>query len=268
MTLLNIDAIPENCTTILINNPTSDISADECAMLTAYLNEGGNIILLTSATGFSSNLMPNLTALAAHMGLAPVDGIVIETSRNNYMTYPHFLLPNLGSAAAEPLSLLSNSQIYVLANAAHGIIADGTSNVTPLLATTNAAYVKANLNAESLEKEDGDYEGMVYIGAAVTGEGSGVRSDTCKFVWFSSPALTDEAADQYVSGGNSSVFMASLNWMSENKINLSIMAKALQVEALTVPAAQAGIWSVVVVFVIPLSFLALGFAVWLGRRKK
>ena len=268
MTLLNIDAIPENCTTILINNPTSDISADECRMLTAYLNEGGNIILLTSATGFSSNLMPNLTALAAHMGLAPVDGIVIETSRNNYMSYPHFLLPNLGSAAAEPLSLLSNSQIYVLANAAHGIIADGTTNVTPLLSTTNAAYVKANLNAESLEKADGDYEGMVYIGAAVTGEGSGVRSDSCKFVWFSSPALTDEAADQYVSGGNSAVFMASLNWMSENKINLSIMAKALQVEALTVPAAQAGIWSVVVVFVIPLAFLALGFAVWFRRRKK
>lgn len=268
MTLLNIDAIPEDCTTILINNPTSDISADECTMLKSYLNEGGNIILVTSATGFSSNLMPNLTALAAHMGLEPVDGIVIETNRNNYMSYPHFLLPNLGAATTEPLSLLPSGQIYVLANASHGIIADGTTSVIPLLATTNAAYTKANLNAQSLEKEEGDLEGMVYIGAAVEGEGNGTRSDSCKFVWFSSPALTDESADQYVSGGNSAVFMASLNWMSENKTNLSIMAKTLQVQALTVPAAQAGIWSVVVVFVIPLSFLALGFAVWFRRRKK
>ena len=268
MTLLNIDAIPEDCTTILINNPTSDISADECEMLKAYLNEGGNMILITSATGFNSNLMPNLTALASHMGLEPVDGIVIETNRNNYMTYPHFLLPTIGSTASGPLSLLPNSQIYVLANAAHGIISDGTTAVTPLLSTTNAAYTKTNLNAESLEKEDGDIEGMVYVGAAVTAEASGVRSDSAKFVWFSSPALTDPSADQYVSGGNSAVFMASLNWMSENKTNLSIMAKALQVEALTIPAAQSAIWSVVVVFVVPLAFLALGFAVWFRRRKK
>ena len=268
MTLLNIDAIPEDCTTILINNPTSDISADEYEMLKAYLNEGGNMILITSATGFNSNLMPNLTALASHMGLEPVDGIVIETNRNNYMTYPHFLLPTLGSTASGPLTLLPNSQIYVLANAAHGIISDGTTAVTPLLSTTNAAYTKTNLNAESLEKEDGDIEGMVYVGAAVTAEASGVRSDSAKFVWFSSPALTDPSADQYVSGGNSAVFMASLNWMSENKTNLSIMAKALQVEALTIPAAQSAIWSVVVVFVVPLAFLALGFAVWFRRRKK
>lgn len=268
MTLLNIDAIPEDCTTILINNPTSDISADECEMLKAYLNEGGNMILITSATGFNSNLMPNLTALASHMGLEPVDGIVIETNRNNYMTYPHFLLPTIGSTASGPLSLLPNSQIYVLANAAHGIISDGTTAVTPLLSTTNAAYTKTNLNAESLEKEDGDIEGMVYVSAAVTAEASGVRSDSAKFVWFSSPALTDPSADQYVSGGNSAVFMASLNWMSENKTNLSIMAKALQVEALTIPAAQSAIWSVVVVFVVPLAFLALGFAVWFRRRKK
>ena len=268
MTLLNIDAIPASCTSILINNPTSDLSADECTMLKSYLDEGGNIILITSATGFSSNFMPNLTELAAHMGLEPVDGIVIETNRNNYMSYPHFLLPNLGSTASGPLSLLSNSQIYVLANAAHGILSDGTTTVTPILSTTNAAYTKANLNAETLEKEDGDIEGMVYVGAAVTAEANGTRGETAKFVWFSSPALTDEAADQYVSGGNSAVFMASLNWMSENKTSLSIMAKALQVQALTVTAAEAGIWSVVVVFVIPLAFLALGFAVWFKRRKK
>jgi len=268
MSLLNIDAIPENCTTILINNPTSDISADECGKLISYLKEGGNIILVTSATEYNSLLMPNLTGLASHMGLSPVDGIVIETNRNNYMSYPHFLLPNLGSTASGPLALLPNSQIYVLANASHGIIADGTTAVTPLLSTTNAAYTKQNLNAENLAKEAGDPEGMVYVGAAVTAEASGVRSDTAKFVWFSSPALTDPSADQYVSGGNSSVFMAALNWMSENKTNLSIMAKALQVQALTISAAQSAFWSVIVVFVVPLAFLALGFAVWSHRRKK
>ena len=55
--------------------------------------------------------------------------------------------------------------------------------------------------------------------------------------------------------------------MCENKINLSIMAKQLQVESLTVTAAQSSIWSIIVVFIIPLTVFALGFAVrW--REKK
>ena len=63
------------------------------------------------------------------------------------------------------------------------------------------------------------------------------------------------------------MFMAVSGWMCENKINLSIMAKQLQVESLTVTAAQSSIWSIIVVFIIPLTVFALGFAVWWKRRK-
>ena len=80
----------------------------------------------------------------------------METSQNNYTMYPHYLLPNIGSTSTEPLSLMSNSKVYVLANAAHGIISDGTHNVNPLLSTTSGAYVKSDLTSTSYEKADGD----------------------------------------------------------------------------------------------------------------
>lgn len=266
--ILTMETLPEDCSSVIINQPTSDISADECEKLKSYLDEGGNIILVTGALSFNSNLMPNLTALAKYMGLEPVDGIVIETDQNHYMMAEHYLLPNLGTTSMGPLALLPSNQIYVLANAAHGIISDGTRNVIPLLSTTSGAYVKGDLSGEDLSKAEGDIEGMVYVGAAVEIEADGTRADTGKFVWFSSPALPDESADMYVSGGNSSVFMAAVNWMSENKTSLSILAKQMQVEALTVPAADAGIWSVVVIFVIPLAAFACGFVVWYKRRKR
>ncbi len=267
ISILTLESVPEDASAVVLNVPTSDISEPELNLLSEYLDEGGNIILITGALSFNSSSMPNLTSLAKKVGLESVDGIVVETSQNNYMMYPHYLLPNLGSTSTEPLSMLSDSNIYVFANAAHGIISDGTHDVNALLATTSGAYVKSNLNAETLEKEDGDISGMVYIGASVTDSADGTRNDSYKFVWFSSPALVDESADSWVSGGNSSVFMAATGWMCENKINLSIMAKQLQVESLTVTAGEATLWSIVVVFIVPISVFALGFIVWWRRRK-
>lgn len=269
ISLLNIDAIPEDCSSILINNPTSDLSVSDVDMLKGYLDEGGNIILVTGATTYNSESMPNLSSLTEYMGLESVDGLVVETDRNRYMGYAHYLLPNLNSSASDgPTSLMSSTDVYVLMNAAHGIVSTGERSVTPLLSSSSYAYVKSDLTSDTLEKADGDIEGQVYIGAAVTGEADGTRSDTCKFVWYSSPAISDENADMYVSGGNSSLFISTVNWMSENKTNLSIIAKQLQVEALTVTEADVAIWSPVIIFIIPLAFLVWGFVIWFKRRKK
>ncbi len=269
LSLLTVDAIPADCTSILINNPTSDLSVTDADMLKSYLDEGGNIILVTGAGTYSEAAMPNLAGLTAHMGMESVDGIVVETNRNNYMGYPHYLLPNLNTTAAEgPVTLMSSQDHRLLMNAAHGIVSGGSANVIPLLATSSAAYVKTDLTSDTLDKAETDIEGMVYIGAAATGKANGTRSDSYKFVWYSSPAISDENADMYVSGGNSDLFISTVNWMSENKTNLSIIAKQMQVEALTVTEADVAIWAPVVIFVIPLAFLVWGFVIWFKRRKK
>ena len=270
--LLGMDEIPADCTSILINSPTSDITADESEMLMTYLDQGGNIILITSYTAYSETNMPNLAKLTAKMGLESVDGIVMETNRSNYTGYPYSLLPVKGNTSTEPLSLLSTPDKYVLMHASHGIISNGTTagTVIPMLSTTSGAYVKADpSNLTTYEKEDGDVSGVMYVACAVTGEADGTRSDTCKFVWYASPSIADESVDTYyTSGGNSDMFMASLNWMSENKTSLSILAKQLQVESLTFTEAQSSMWTTVVTIVIPLAVLALGFVVWFRRRKK
>ncbi len=268
LSLLAVDEIPEDCTSIIINNPTSDISAAECEMLKAYLDEGGGVILITNCVSYSESGMPNLAALSSHMGLESVDGIVVEGNRNNYMSDPRYLLPQIGTSGDGPLSLLSSTNFYVLMNAAHGIISDGTHDVTPLLSTTSSAYVKVDYTSSGIAKADDDIAGTVYIGASVTGEADGTRADEYKFVWYSSTAIVDETADTYTSGGNSTMFMASLSWMNENKVNLSVMAKQLQIEPLVVTEADAGIWSAIVVVVVPLAVILLGFAVWFKRRKR
>ncbi len=263
--LLTAETLPEDCAAVIINQPTSDISPEDCDKLVAYLDRGGHILLITDVMNYNAKAMPNLTSLAKHMGLEPVDGLVLETNKNYYWQTQNNLLPSLGSTSNPPLSNLSTDKINVLILNAHGILSDGSRTVTPLLSTTSQAYVKTNLSSQNVEYEEGDIAGTVYLGAASqieTEDGS-----TGKLVWFSSPSIVDDGVDIYASGGNSAVFMATANWMCENKINLSILAKNLQVEPLTVTEAQASFWSIVVIFVIPLTILVSGFVVWLRRRK-
>lgn len=272
MSLLTTDVIPADCSAILINNPTSDINGDERVMLWEYLAQGGNIILVTAYNNFSESLMPNLSALTMEMGLESLDGIIVEGNRSNYTGYPYTLLPSFGSRYEGPLSLASESTQYVLLDMAHGIVdnGEGSGTIVPMLATTSSAYIKDILSgkATTWEKEEGDVTGMSYVGAAVYGAADGTRGDEYKFVWYSSPSITDDNADYYVSGGNSDVFIGSVNWMAENKINLSILAKQLQVEALVLDAGQISLWSSVTIFVLPLAALVIGFVVWIKRRKR
>lgn len=269
LSLLTVDAIPEDCTAILIHNPTGDINEDEREMLSQYLAEGGNLILVTEYDYYSETTMPNLAALANEMGLESIDGLVIEGDRNNYTGYPYSLLPSIGTTG--PMGSLSDDARYALMNAAHGILSNGNGSGTvyPVLTTSSSAYVKsiAGDGITTFDKEDGDISGMCYVGAAVSGDADGTRGDTYKFVWYSTPSITDDSTDYYVSGGNSAVFMASLSWMAENPVSLSILSKQLQVEALTVTAGQQSLWAAVATVVLPLAVLAIGFTIWFRRRK-
>ncbi len=271
LSLLTVDVIPADCSAILINNPTGDINGDELAMLRQYLAEGGSVILVTSYANYSEFAMPNLTALAAELGLEPADGIVFESDRNRYTGYPYSLLPSLGSTG--PMALVSEGTQYALMHAAHGILDNGkgAGTVIPMLTTSSGAYVKAVPETGSfntLEKEDSDLSGQFYLAAAVTGEADGTREEDYRFVWYASPSITSASDDSYISGGNSAVFMGSVGWMAENQISLSILAKQLQVEALTLTAAQSSLWSIIVIFIIPLAVLAAGFVIWIRRRKR
>jgi len=271
LSLLTVDAIPEDCSIILINNPTGDINADELAMLQKYLAEGGSIILVTGYADYSELSMPNLTVLVNDRGLASLDGIVFESDRNRYTGYPYSLLPVFGSTG--PMTLVGENTQYALMHASHGIVSTGTEEGTvyPMLSTSSGAYVKpvpASGSFATLEQEEEDLQGPVYLAAAVSGPADGTRDEEYQFVWYASPSITSSSDDSYVSGGNSAVFMGSVSWMAENQISLSILAKQLQVESLTLTAAQSSLWSIVVIFIIPLLMLAAGFVIWIRRRKR
>lgn len=59
--LLNVDETPEDCDTLLINAPTSDISKEELTMLRSYVQGGGKLMVLSGPQ--KSTALTNLDSL-------------------------------------------------------------------------------------------------------------------------------------------------------------------------------------------------------------
>lgn len=97
LSLLTEESVPEDADCLLINGPDSDLSQDEAEAIQAYLDTGGDLIVLTDPAQDGQDLT-NLEALMGEYGMTANDGVVIEGDTANYaLGSPFYLLPNLES---------------------------------------------------------------------------------------------------------------------------------------------------------------------------
>ncbi|MGN0772523.1 MAG: GldG family protein [Candidatus Ventricola sp.] len=261
LSLLMLEDVPEDASVVVINAPTSDLSGDEAEMLIRYLEGGGRIVLITDY--IESGEMENLLRVTAKMGMTAGEGIVVEGDRNKHLSrYPYYLLPELSShEITEPLI---DGRYYVLAPLAQPIVETGDSQATvsALLETSETAYAKlAGLDMETTEKEEGDVDGAFMVAAAS-------ELGEARMVWIASARLMQDNVNAMVSGGNSDLFMNSVNWMCDQQETISIRAKSMDEQGLTITQAQSSFWSIVLLGVIPGAILVLGVVIVMRRKRR
>ena len=184
----------------------------------------------------------------------------------NYYQSPYYLLPNIGSHdITEPL--LENGS-RVIAPIAQGIkVSDSIRSsvkITHLLTTSDSAYSKQDIMAQTYEKEEGDIDGPFDLAVAIEESYNDVNT---RIVWFSCAYMLQDEMDEAVSGGNSDMFRNALAWLVDKEDSISIRAKSLSAEALVVDEASANTWMIITIAVVPLVIIAAGFVIWLRRRK-
>ena len=89
-----------------------------------------------------------------------------------------------------------------------------------------------------------------------------------RLVWIGSTGITDDDANARVSGGNQDLFLNALDWLCDQEKSVTIHAKTLGTNYLTMSDATANILSIVVLAVIPGTLLALGMILNLRRKRK
>lgn len=264
LSLLTEEAVPEDAKAVIIYGAISDISEDEKNKLEAYMEQGGQMVLLL---GYTDKDTPNLDSLLGDYGITLADGLVLEgDSQHHLPNYPYYLLPDIQSSAYTS----DVSSRYVLLAFAQGMTeaADISEDLTyeSLLTTSAKSYSKTNLESENLDQEEGDIAGPFDLGAVVT---KTIDEDTeAKLIVFSSETLLDEQVDSMVSGGNSTLFLNVMSQLVDHESTVSIEPKSMSTEYLTVPAGSAIFWGSLTIILIPLLLLATGGIIWFGRRKR
>ena len=269
LSLLTAEEVPEDADCLLICGPESDLSQEEKEAILAYLQEGGDLILLTDPAQTGEE-RPNLEELMAEYGMSSAQGVVVEGDPSHYaLGSPVYLLPNLESHTIT--SPLQEGGYYILMALAQGLKLEefpreGLS-VSPLLTTSDEAYSKlAGYGMETYQKEEGDEAGPFALAAAATETlADGTESHV---VWIASTSLLNDQYNQQVSGANQDFFLNCMGWTCEKEEGISIHAKTMTTEYLTMSASTASLLTLLVVAVLPAGYLAFGLRIWIRRKRQ
>ncbi len=265
LSLLTAGEIPGDANVIIINNPSSDMTDAELETLTSYIDGGGSVVLVTDITSYSSEKLPNLTKLAAHCGMAPVEGVVLEGDENRYANGDKRLLvePMLESKVTEEIE---NPTGYVVAiSGSHAIKEaegyEGTMTVSPIIETSSSAYVIGPKEAVR-DKNDDDVTGTLMLGAISEDANTGAA-----FVWYGSSYINSGESSMLVGYNDLTLYGYSITAVCDRPATLVIDSVNVgQPAALLMTEGAGTALKIIIQYVIPIAVLAVGFAVWLRRR--
>ena len=268
LSLIESGEIPEDADAVLINNPKSDISEEERSVLEEYLANGGKMLLITSPSEDDTTLT-NLNALMySGYGVSAEDGIVVEGDENYYAWgTPYYLLPTIKSH--DTTSSISSNGYYLLLAISQGLKVSGDLpegvDVKELLTTSDDSFSKLDgYNMKTYDKEDGDISGPFALAVDIEDSDTGAG-----IIWIGSSYIVDDSANQMVSGANEDFFLNCLNYLcGKDETSLSIHAKSMSLDYLTLTSAEANTYGVIFIAVIPLVFLAVGIVIFVRRKHR
>ena len=256
------DGIPAYADGVLINNPTSDISAEDAVILGEYLDNGGNITLMTEYNNIKK--LPNLLKICEEYGLTTDGGFICEDDTNyNYGGYATAILPIVNADAfAGYLPPLSDKPLTTWGT---GITVTEVEGVTVdvLMKTSPNAYTKQDIenqgsyNFDAEKDKRGEY--ALATVARNTANGSSV-------LWIASTAFGDSDYNTFSMGNNYPVFVGALSAQYDSAKPVEIPA----VDIITEPLETTdGDFAVIMVFsiLIPAGIIAFGVYNTVKRRK-
>ena len=159
-------SLPADCDALIIFSPAQDFTDEEVGKVTAYLEEGGRLLLMTMSDSVTGSATPHLDSIMAGYGVTRRGGLVMEQDASAYVQAPYLVLPSLGTS--EVTDGLSNQNIVcALPEALEvGDTDEAVYTVTNILLSSEDAYLKEDAMA-SVEKTPDDESGRFVFAVAV-----------------------------------------------------------------------------------------------------
>ena len=253
------DGIPAYADGVLINNPTSDITAEEAVILREYAKKGGKITLVTDYANIKK--LTNLRAVCEEYGLTTDGGFVCEDDTDyNYGGYTNIIFPLVNyDAFGGYLQSLSDKPFTFEVS---GLNVSSVEGITAevLVQTSPNAYSKQDKTSNAFDSTT-DTRGQFALAAIAKNNANG-----SSLLWFSSIAFCDAKQDTLSMCNNFPVFVAALSAQYNSEKPVNIPAISIITDPLDTTD---GDFAVVMVFsiLIPAAIIAFGVYNTVKRRK-
>ena len=168
------DFVPDDCTILLINGPSTDLSSDDADKILYYVQHGGDLIITTNFQ--QADEMPNWNKVLNYYGLSVSKGVVLENNQGYYYRSETYLLPNVETASETSSVRSGNGYIfmaYAQALEETEATAESEVNHTSLLTTSDSAYLHSDVTTatDDFSQTSEDTTSQFLLGVkAVAGE--------------------------------------------------------------------------------------------------
>jgi ABC-type uncharacterized transport system involved in gliding motility auxiliary subunit len=271
--------VPQGTNLVVIAGPTGTFVQPELDVLSAYLARGGRLLVLLDPTLSGDGLVETgLGGWLGGFGVKVGKNIVVDPSNPLPFYGPETIFANRygDHAVVRPLA---QGNLPVLLQIVRSVSQGSTPGytATSLVETTEDGWGETNLaTLERVARDPADFGGPVPVGLAVEGEAPAVPPGAVEGTEPAAPRTrlvvfgdSDFATNRLlqVNVGNTVLLANSLNWLVEREALLGIPPKKTEQVRLNLPRRQ--YWTVVLLAVLGLPFLALsaGIWVWLRRRR-
>lgn len=261
--LYAVDGIPEDAKGIIINAPTGDFSSEDADKVIAYLEKGGNALLVPTAVDVE---MTNFDRILNYYGVSVVDGMIIEEDRDHYFQNPYYLFPTI--ERDDITENVINGAVF--APFSSGLSYDDMAedvDYTPLLTTSERSFSKIGVsNAEDYRREEGDIDGPFAV--SLKAEKTTGNGEISQAIFVAGESLFTTVADDRVPGYNEKLFCSMISFLAGHESTVGIPAKSFAMNTLAFSAQTVLVAWVVFIILVPGMLLVNGIVIWAGRRKR
>lgn len=264
LSLLSVTAIPDDCSLIIIDNPQTDISTTEVKLLTDYLGKGGNLIVISD---FEDTLikLDNLNEVLHTMNLNISGDRIIENNLdyrtqatygflNCYADIPTGTLVQSAEAKTlltgycRSITQFDNPKSYIKTEP---LIQTSSNAVLALNGDQNSIGAAGTQNIAMYSKNDG---GKITSEAVVIGT-----------IYLSSD---DFIATYTMNNRNVTFFNSIVNKLigTTNTVQVPVMEYPSYTLTRAPAASLQGVWSILLVALIPLVFITTAIVVYRKRK--
>lgn len=233
----------------------------------------------------STSVLPNIASIMKEYGMEEADGYIADPQRcyqgNYYYIFPTLTLSgDLAKGMSSQMVLVTNTRGLNLVDAERDTISSSSFMTTTDSAyavtedsQTQGTYTLGAVATEQISADTKDENKDEATEAAEDDTQSKDTSDTAKesakesrlTVITAGSLIDSQITDTFTQLENTTLFMNAVSSNFDGVQNISIEPKSLATEYNTVQ--HAGLFSLLVIFGIPLLILIGGFAVWFKRRK-